>query len=72
MSIQEIRQAIAELPPAQRAGLVQELLEAEGIEVETPLSFHDLAKGLIGPGSGISDLSSNPVHMEGYGEDSPA
>ena len=75
MSLQEIKQAIAELPAQERAELMRELKADEPDDVRagaTESTAHEKAKHLIGPGSGLGDLASNPAYMEGYGEDSLA
>ncbi len=40
-----------------------------GVDGARRESFHDRAKHLIGPPSGVRDLGSNPKHMEGFGRD---
>ena len=73
MSVQEILTALRRLPTEQRRQAWAELDELRRSDPEAPvpkpLSAYDKAKHLIGPGSGIRDLASNPTHMEGYGRD---
>lgn len=73
MSIEEITAAIAALPEQERRRLYVELERQKTNDPAAPKrespSAHDLAKELIGPGSGLGDLSTNPAHMKGFGED---
>ncbi len=75
MSIQEIIRAVRQLPPEQLRQFDAEyerLRHSAGGDGAQPdeRSAHEKAKHLIGPGSGIADLTTNPAHMEGYGRDS--
>ena len=74
MSVQEILTAIRELPDEQHWQVWAELDELRHSDPEAPApeppSAYDKAKHLIGPGSGIRDLATNPAHMEGFGRDS--
>ncbi len=38
------------------------------LEAERPMSALELAGDLVGCGEGPGDLSTNPRHMEGFGE----
>ena len=67
MSVQEIIEAINRLPEDERRRVYLELEQQRRTDPAAQLSAHDRARHLIGPGSGIHDLSSNPAHMDGYG-----
>ncbi|MEP0549020.1 MAG: hypothetical protein ABJF88_18950 [Rhodothermales bacterium] len=74
MSVKEIIAAIADLPDSERrrayVGL-DELRSSDPVAPPPrPLSAHDKAKHLIGPGSGLSDLSSNKDYLKDLGESS--
>ncbi len=82
MSIEEITAAIAALPAEEHRRLYTRLerqkasdpaapgpvAPREALEGRERRSARDLAKELIGPGSGLDDLSTNPKYMEGFGE----
>ncbi len=74
MSLDEIITAARRLSPQEQQHLIEELRAqvASGGDGAQPdeRSAHEKAKHLIGPGSGIADLTTNPAHMEGYGRDS--
>lgn len=76
MSIQEIEQTIR-TAPLDDVRRLQRILDERLAGAETAGgdgaqagSFHDRAKHLIGPPSGVPDLGSNPEHMKGFGRDS--
>lgn len=72
MSIDEIIGAIAALPDRERERFYARLSERMERDPAAPRrpepSAHDRARGLIGAGSGLGDLSSNPAYLEGFGE----
>ncbi len=74
MSVQEIIAAIAGLPDSERREAYVELdalRRSDPVAPEPkPLSAHDKAKHLIGPGSGLRDLSSNKEYLKDLGKSS--
>ncbi len=74
MRVQEIIAAIAGLPDGERRKVYAELDELRSSDPAAPppkpLSAHDKAKHLIGPGSGLRDLSSNKEYLKDLGKSS--
>ena len=65
MSVQEILTAINQLPEQERRRVIAELNRQQEADA---LSAYDKIKDLIGPGSGLHDVSTNKAHMQGFGE----
>ena len=75
MSVQEIKEAVAGMPPdelAEFAAWLDRYREREtgGTEPpEKPVTFEDI-KHLAGIGEGPGDLSTNPKYMDDFGQSS--
>lgn len=73
MNIEEITTAIAALPEPERRRLYRELERRKAgdhpaaPEPQETQSAHERAKDLIGPGSGLGDLSTNPTYLNDFG-----
>ena len=72
MNIEEITTAIAALPEPERRRLYRELERRKAGDPAAPgpqetRSAHERAKNLIGPGSGLGDLSTNPTYLNDFG-----
>ena len=65
MSVQEILAAIDRLPEQERRRVMAELNRQQETD---SLSAYDKIKDLIGPGSGLRDVSTGKAYMEGFGE----
>jgi metal-responsive CopG/Arc/MetJ family transcriptional regulator len=50
-----------------KSELVRAALE-QFLKAERPMSARELAGDLVGCGEGPGDLSTNPEHMQGFGE----
>lgn len=68
MSIQEMKQAVADMPPDERAEFAAWLNE-HWTEQPRPVTFEDI-KHLVGIGKGPGDLATNPNYMDDYGQGS--
>lgn len=72
MNIEEITAAIAALPEPERRRLYRELERRKAgdpavSQSQETRSAHERAKDLIGPGSGLGDLSTNPTYLNDFG-----
>jgi hypothetical protein len=72
MDIEEITTAIAALPEPERRRLYRELErrkagDSAASQPQETRSAHERAKDLIGPGSGLGDLSTNPTYLNDFG-----
>ena len=72
MNIEEITTAIAALSEPERRRLYRELERRKAGDLAAPepqetQSAHERAKDLIGPGSGLGDLSTNPTYLNDFG-----
>ncbi|MEM1040998.1 MAG: hypothetical protein AAGI91_00050 [Bacteroidota bacterium] len=73
MSLQELIEAVRQLPPEQRRQfeVAYERMRSGGDGAEADeRSAYDKLKHLIGRAEGPPDLSTNPDYMKGFGEDS--
>ena len=71
MNIEEITTAIAALPEPERCRLYRELERRKAgdpaaSQPQETRSAHERAKDLIGPGSGLGDLSTNPTYLNDF------